>query len=63
MDEDNKLLLTVPEAAKRLGVSRAYLYKLVGSGEILTLKLGRLRRVPVFALEEFVAQRAKEAGY
>lgn len=50
----DKMLLTVPEAALRLGVGRSFLYNLVIRGEIASVKLGRARRIPVQAIEEFV---------
>ena len=59
---DDKLLLTVPEAALRLGVGRSFLYELVMRGEIASLKLGRARRIPVAALEQFVRERLAEGG-
>ena len=57
MSDETKLLLTVPEAALRLGVGRSFLYELVMQGEIASVKLGRARRIPVASLEQFVEQR------
>ncbi len=51
--------LTVEEAARRLGVGRTTMYALVSSGEIPSVTVGRLRRVPAEALKEFVAARAQ----
>ena len=59
---DERLLLTVPEAALRLGVGRSFLYRLVMAGEVRSVKLGRSRRIPVRALEEFVAAGVDGAG-
>ena len=56
----DKVLLTVSEAAERLGIGRSYLYGLMMRGEIASLKLGRSRRVPLAALEQFVARRLEE---
>ena len=53
-DTDYKLLLTVPEVARRLGMGRSFVYQLVSKGEIPSIKLGRARRIPVSALEKFV---------
>jgi excisionase family DNA binding protein len=39
------LLLKVPEAAVRLGVSRAKLYELIASGALPAVKIDRCRRV------------------
>lgn len=60
MNEGSKLLLTVPEAALRLGVGRSFLYELILKGQVASLKLGRARRVPVAALEDFIARRLAE---
>jgi excisionase family DNA binding protein len=48
------LLLTVAEVAERLGCGRTFVYELISSGELETIKLGRLRRVPVVALDALV---------
>ncbi len=56
----DKLLLTIPEAALRLGVGRSFLYTLVMGGAIGSVKLGRARRIPVAALERFVTERMAE---
>lgn len=55
--ENEKLLLTVAEAAVRLGCGRSFLYKLLMRGEISSVTLGRSRRIPVAALEEFIQAR------
>lgn len=56
-----KLLLTVPEAAQALGLGRSVVYELLLAGELTRVKIGRARRIPVGALETFIARRmAKE---
>jgi excisionase family DNA binding protein len=55
-----KLLLTVGEAADRLGVGRSFLYQLIQRGELQSLKLGRARRVPLRVLDEFVNRRLED---
>jgi excisionase family DNA binding protein len=59
------LLLTVEEAAKRLRLGRTLVYRLIGSGELESVTVGRLRRVPAECLTEYVATlrhtRASEA--
>jgi excisionase family DNA binding protein len=57
-----RLLLTIPEAAASLGVSRSLIYELVHIGTITTIKIGRSRRVPVAALENFIARQLKLQG-
>ncbi len=56
-----RLLLTVPEAAAELGVSRAFLYRMVASGDIVSFKLGRARRQPYEELQRWVRERAAQA--
>jgi excisionase family DNA binding protein len=51
-----KLLLTIEEAARALGLGRSSLYELVMKKQIPSVKIGRARRIPVTALEQFVAQ-------
>ncbi|CAM5469227.1 helix-turn-helix domain-containing protein [Streptomyces viridifaciens] len=51
--------LTVEEAARRLGIGRTTMYALVASGEVPSVTIGRLRRVPAEALKEYVAARAR----
>jgi excisionase family DNA binding protein len=52
-----KLLLTVDEAAEALSLGRTYVYHLVMSNQITSVKLGRKRRIPVSALQEFISQQ------
>jgi excisionase family DNA binding protein len=51
--------LTVEEAARRLGVGRTTMYALLASGEVPSVTIGRLRRVPAEALAEYIATRAQ----
>ena len=50
------LLLTVEQAARHLGIGRSMAYRLVGEGAIKSIKVGRLRKVPVSSLVEYVEQ-------
>jgi excisionase family DNA binding protein len=52
-----KVLLTVEEVAEAMGLGRTYVYELVMRREIRSIKLGRKRRIPVTALDEFVARQ------
>jgi len=56
-----EVLVSVEEAARRLGVSRRFLYPRVLRGEIPSVKLGRARRVLVSGLETYVRERLAEA--
>ncbi|NUU15809.1 excisionase family DNA-binding protein [Cellulomonas humilata] len=56
MEPDDRILLTVVEAARRLGVGRSLMYELLGSGQVESIHIGRLHKVPIDALETFVAR-------
>lgn len=58
---DGRLLLTVDEAAARLGLGRSTVYEMVMRGDIPSIKIGRARRIPTGALEVFVAECLNEA--
>ena len=51
-----RVLLTVEEAAERLGIGRTTAFALVKSGEIESVQIGRLRRVSVSAIAEYAAR-------
>jgi excisionase family DNA binding protein len=51
-----RLLLTVEAAAERLSISRTRMYALIKSGDVASVRVGRLRRVPVAALDAFTAR-------
>jgi excisionase family DNA binding protein len=55
--------LTVEEAARRIGIGRTKMYEYVTSGEIPSVKIGRLRRIPVEAVAEFLTRRANADRY
>ena len=50
-------LLTVKQVATRLAIGRTTVYELISRQEIRTIKIGRARRVPESALEQWIAQR------
>jgi len=52
-----KETLTVPEAAKALGIGDTLAWRLVQSGELRTVKLGRRRLVPRAALDDLLGGR------
>jgi excisionase family DNA binding protein len=53
-------LLTIPEVADRLAVSRAFVYELVAAGEIPAVSIGRARRVPESELDGYVHRLVDE---
>jgi excisionase family DNA binding protein len=54
------LLVTIPQAASLLSISRATLYELLAAGTIESIHIGRSRRIPVEALHDFVEARRVE---
>lgn len=58
----DKILLTPEEAAERLSITRSRLYDLLRSRELVSVKLGKVRRISVAALERYVEKLEQEAG-
>ncbi len=48
--------LTAEETARILGIGRTFVYELLASGRLESLKLGRRRLVPVDAIERLIAE-------
>ena len=61
VEQDDRLLLTVKEAAHRLGIGRSLMYVLLESGEVQSIHVGRLRKVPVAALTAYVERQSSPA--
>lgn len=55
-------LLRVEEAAEYLAMSRARVYELMAAGEIRSVTIGRSRRIPLSALDDFVTRLRAEGG-
>jgi excisionase family DNA binding protein len=56
------MLLTLEEAALVLRIGRTRMYALVGAGTVRSVRIGSSRRVPVVAIEEYVARLLREGG-
>ncbi|QRP48250.1 helix-turn-helix domain-containing protein [Amycolatopsis sp. FDAARGOS 1241] len=54
------VLLTVGEAANWLAISRNAIYELLRSGQLESVTIGRNRRVPALAVDDFVARLRRE---
>jgi excisionase family DNA binding protein len=54
-----RLLLTVREAAEALAISRSKLYQLFAAGLVDSIRVDGSRRVPLAALETYIADRQK----
>ena len=50
------LLLSVPQAAEMLGLKPKGLWTMIGRRDIETVKVGRLRRVPLSVIEAYIAE-------
>ncbi|MCH8346694.1 MAG: helix-turn-helix domain-containing protein [Chloroflexi bacterium] len=61
-EQASPLLLTVPEAARRLSLARSTLYELVLTRQIESVKIGRSRRIPLDALVAYVDRLRREQG-
>jgi excisionase family DNA binding protein len=53
---ESKLLVTVVDVATMLSIGRTVAWELVRTRTIRSVKIGRTRRVPMTALQEYVAQ-------
>lgn len=56
----NALVVSIEEAARRLSLSRMGVYRLLDSGQLASIKVGRRRLVPVAALEQLVVDLQNE---
>jgi excisionase family DNA binding protein len=57
------MLLTVPQVMAELGFSRWRVYELIRTRELASVKVGRSRRIPRVAVEEFVGRLISEAAW
>jgi excisionase family DNA binding protein len=57
---EGPILLTVDEAAARLGLGKTKVYELLTRGELASVRIGVARRIPTRALEEYVERLLAE---
>lgn len=55
------VMLTVEEAAERLRIGRTTAWRLVKSGQLRSVLIGRLRRVPASEVHAYAAQLMTDA--
>ncbi len=48
-------LQRISETARFLGVSRSLVYRLINTGALPTVRIGRSRRIPILAVREFAS--------
>lgn len=62
VNTDNRLCITVPEAAKMLGISRNFAYDLVKRHKIPVIELGKRKLIPRVGLEKMLEQGVNFEG-
>jgi len=55
--DDDLRLVTLPEAARFLSVSRGSLYDLLTTGQLASVHIGRSRRIPMGEIHRFIHER------
>ena len=58
---DLRVLLSVNDAAERLDIGRTLPYELIADGELETIHVGRLHKVPVSSLTDYVERQRVHA--
>jgi excisionase family DNA binding protein len=53
-------LLSIEEAMQVLGVGRNLLYRLMNEQVLTSIKVGRYRKIPVYAVDEFIARQVEQ---
>jgi excisionase family DNA binding protein len=62
MTTANAELLTVPEVMERLKLGRSMVYDLIRSRRLVSITIGRSRRIPADAVRDFIAGQIEEAA-
>lgn len=55
-----RVLVTAEEVAEALHIGRTRVYDLIAAGEITSVKIGHLRRIPVGAVRDYAARLVAE---
>jgi excisionase family DNA binding protein len=55
-------LLTVPEVMAQLKLGRSTVYDLIRSRRLVSITIGRARRVPADAVRDFIERETKEVA-
>ena len=63
MDSPERVVYTIPEVGRMLGVNRNLAYELARTGRIPALKLGRRLVCPKLALEKLLAEAGRSEGH
>jgi excisionase family DNA binding protein len=62
MNSENRMTMTVEQAAEALGVSRGSAYEAVRTGQLPTVRLGRRVLVPIEGLRALLAAASVAGG-
>jgi excisionase family DNA binding protein len=57
-----KLLLSAEDVAEALTISRTRVYEILAAGELFSVKLGKVRRIPRESLNEYIDKLREEAA-
>ncbi|MDQ3579533.1 MAG: helix-turn-helix domain-containing protein [Actinomycetota bacterium] len=57
-----RVLLTAEEVAEALSIGRCTVYDLIRTGQLASLKIGKLRRIPVEAVHDFARRMIEQEG-
>jgi excisionase family DNA binding protein len=55
-------LLSIPEAGEALHLGETKVKQLVARGELLSVKIGKCRRIPVSAVRDYVASLVSQSS-
>jgi excisionase family DNA binding protein len=58
----SQLLYSVEEAAGLLGIGRTFMFHLLATGEVDSLKIGRRRRIPHDAIDGYIERLRAQQG-
>jgi excisionase family DNA binding protein len=61
-DLENRLCITVTEAARMLGISRNFAYELVRQHKLPVIELGKRKLIPKVQLEKMLEQGGNNEG-
>jgi excisionase family DNA binding protein len=52
--DGSRRLYSALEAARLLGVGRTYMFHLIATGQVESVEIGKLRKIPSEALDEYI---------
>ena len=59
-ERPRRVLLTVEAAAEQLSISRTMMFALIKAGEVTSVRVGRLRRIPATELDRYARRLVAE---